>query len=114
MKSPAVSPSSSRSVTPAPAVQSTSHSSCLTPSTVPVKEPPSDTEVLVNTALLARIEALEAENFHLKKMDGMGQRQQHLRLEQVKHDDKLIRFDLYRVCILCCFLVFLQLLRSSC
>jgi hypothetical protein len=62
MKSPAISPSSSRSATPAPSAQSTSHSACSTPSTVPVREPPSDTEVLVNTALLARIEALEAEN----------------------------------------------------
>ena len=49
--------------------------------------------MLVNTALLARIEALEAENSHLKKkMDGMEQRLKHFRLEQVKHDDKLIRF----------------------
>ena len=79
--------------TPAPSAQSTSHSACSTPSTVPVREPPSDTEVLVNTALLARIEVLEAENSHLKKkMDGMEQRQQHFRLEQVKHDDKLICF----------------------
>jgi hypothetical protein len=93
MKSPAISPSSSGSTTPAtPATsaQSTSHSACSTPSTVPVREPPSDTEVLVNTALLARIEALEAENSHLK--DRMEQRQQYFRLEQVKHDDKLIRF----------------------
>ena len=38
MKSPAVSPSSSRSVTPAPSAQSTSQSSCSTQSTVTVKE----------------------------------------------------------------------------
>ena len=62
MKSPAVSPSSSRSVTPAPSAQSTSQSSCSTQSTVTVKEKLSATEMLVNTALLARIEALEAEN----------------------------------------------------
>ena len=92
MKSPAVSPSSSRSVTPAPSAQSTSQRFCSTQSTVTVKEKLSATEMLVNTALLARIEALEAENSHFKKMDGMEQRQKHFRLEQVKHDDKLIRF----------------------
>ena len=56
-------------------------------------KPPSDTGVLVNTALLARIEALEAENSRLKKdLDKVKNKRKYFRLEQVKHDDNLIRF----------------------
>ena len=44
--------------------------------------------MLVNTALLARIEALEAEKYEKKR--------HYFRLEQVKHDDKLIW--IYFVC----------------
>ena len=52
-----------------------------------------DTEVLVNTALLARVEALEAENYQLKSdLDKIKSKRQYFQLEQVKHDDKLIRF----------------------
>ena len=61
------SPSTSRSVTPTVQIStSATESGCSTPTTVPAAQPPSDTEVLVNTALLAGVEALEAENSHLK------------------------------------------------
>ena len=48
------------------------------------------TEVLVNTALLARIEYLESENARLKKE--CSPTTTHFRIEQVKHDDRLVRF----------------------
>lgn len=69
LKSPTLSPSTSRSVTPTVQIStSATESGCSTPTTVPENEkaepqPLSNTEVLVNTALLARVEALEAENF---------------------------------------------------
>ena len=48
------------------------------------------TEVIVNTALLACIEALEAEKCHLKeKLGSMETQQRHLRINQIQHDDKL-------------------------
>jgi len=50
----------------------------------------SQTEVLVNTALLARIEYLESKNARLKKE--CLPTTTHFRIEQVKHDDRLVRF----------------------
>ena len=89
-----VSPSTSRSVTPTVQIStSATESGCSTPTTVPAPQPPSDTEVLVNTALLARVEALEAENSRLKRdLDKCENKRQYFQLEQVKHDDTLIRF----------------------
>lgn len=94
LKSPTVSPSTSRSITPTVQISTcATESGCSTPATVPAAQPPSDTGVLVNTALLARVEALEAENSRLKRdLDKCEKKRQYFRLEQVKHDDKLIRF----------------------
>ena len=50
--------------------------------------PQFSTEVVVNTALLARIEVLEAENARLKSEPQKA----HFRLEDIKHDDNLVRF----------------------
>ena len=50
-------------------------------------------ELVVNTALLARIEALEAENQHLKKELKTHEAQhQHFRISQVRDNNKLFRF----------------------
>ena len=89
-----VSPSTSRSVTPTVQIStSAAESGCSTPTTVPAPQPLSDTEVLVNTALLARVEALEAENSRLKRdLDKCENKRQYFRLEEVKHNDTLIRF----------------------
>ena len=51
-----------------------------------------DTVVLVNTALVARIEALEAENRSLRKNITLSQSEGPFRVEQIKNDDQLIRF----------------------
>ena len=93
VKSPTESPSTSRLVTPTVQIStSATESGCSTPTTVPAAQPP-DTEVLVNTALFARVEALEAENSHLKRdLDNCEKKREYFRLELVKHDDKLIRF----------------------
>ena len=48
------------------------------------------TEVLVNTALLTRIEYLESENVRLKKE--CSPKTVYFRIEQVKCDDHLVRF----------------------
>ena len=49
--------------------------------------------MLVNTALFARVEALEAENSRLMRdLDNCEKKRKYFRLELVKHDDKLIRF----------------------
>ena len=48
------------------------------------------TEVLVKTALLARIEYLEAENAKLRKE--CSPTTSYFRIEQVKHDDSLVKF----------------------
>ena len=80
-------PCSSRSVTPVPA----STSSCSvssTPSECIPHQVPKSSEVLVDTALLARIEALEAENTRLKTQS----KQTHFRIEDIQDNDKLIRF----------------------
>ena len=53
------------------------------------------TEVLVHTALLARIEYLESENARLKKE--CSPTTTHFRIEQVKHDDCLVRFYTYHI-----------------
>ena len=50
---------------------------------------PSNTEVLVNTALLARIESLEAENRALKSSTKSSQQ---FCIEQIQHNDKLFSF----------------------
>ena len=49
----------------------------------------SNAEVLVNTALLARIEVLEAENGALKSQK---QKPEYFRIDQIQHDDNLFRF----------------------
>ena len=46
---------------------------------------------LINRALLARVELLEAENIQLKAEIQQRVRSQ-FRLEDVQHDDKLVRF----------------------
>ena len=51
--------------------------------------PSSADEGLVNTALLARIEFLEAECTRLQKSD---RKQQHFGIDKIKHDDHLISF----------------------
>ena len=51
-----------------------------------------DAVVLVNTALVARIEALEAENRSLRKNVALSQSEGPFRVEQIKNDDQLIRF----------------------
>ena len=50
--------------------------------------PQSSTEIVVNTALLARIEALEAENARLKSEPQKA----HFRLGDIEHDDDRVRF----------------------
>ena len=50
--------------------------------------PKSSTEVVVNTALLARIEVLEAENAQLKSEPQKA----YFQLEDIEHDDNLVRF----------------------
>ena len=54
-----------------------------------------------------------AENAHLKRdFEKCEMKKKHyFQLEQVKHDDKLIRF--YTFFFICCFLGFLQLLGTS-
>lgn len=52
--------------------------------------PSQSSEVIVNTALLARVEALEAENKQLMKR--INTPTEHFRLEHIQHDDKLVRF----------------------
>ena len=68
----------------------------VTPQTVLPDNPLSlvlekDTAILVDTALIARIEALEAENCSLKKRK-ITQPDGPFRIEQIKNDDHLIRF----------------------
>ena len=88
--------SRSRSVTPAlttlAGTPQTSRS--VTPqATLPDNPSPleKDTAILVNTALIARIEALEAENRSLKKKE-IPQPEGPFRIEQIKDDDQLVRF----------------------
>ena len=50
--------------------------------------PQSSTEIVVNSALLARIEVLEAENAQLKSEPQKA----YFRLEDIEHDDNLVRF----------------------
>ena len=78
LTTPAGTPQASRSVTPQTSLPDN-------PSALE-----KDTAVLVNTALIARIEALEAENCSLKK--NVPQSEGPFRIEQIKSDDKLIRF----------------------
>ena len=52
----------------------------------------SDTAVLVNTALVARIELLEAENHSLRKAAAQRPSEAPFRIEQIKDNDKLVRF----------------------
>lgn len=75
------------------------------------------TEVVVNTALLTRVEALEAENHRLnKQLKEVTSKQQHFRIEQIRHDDTLVRFytGFMSYMIFQAFFVFLgQLLMNS-
>ena len=52
---------------------------------------PSNTEALVNLALLARIQMLEAESSQLKAKLA-AKKLEHFRIEQIQHDDKLFNF----------------------
>ncbi len=51
----------------------------------------SETSVVINTALVARIEALEAEN-KMMKNHLCSQKTKHFRLEDIRDNDKLIHF----------------------
>ena len=51
----------------------------------------SDTEVVVNKALLAQVEVLEAENSQLKASLAAKQ-PEHFRIKQIQHNDKLFSF----------------------
>ena len=63
-----------------------------TPQTQAVLSSRSNSEVLVNTALLARIEVLESENKMLKeKVKTQESKRVHFRIENITHDDKLVR-----------------------
>ena len=83
--------SRSRSVTPALSAQVASQSvtpqASVTSGQSPMKK---DTAVLVNAALVARIEALEAENHSLKEKAIPSV--SPFRIEQIKNDDRLVRF----------------------
>ena len=59
------------------------------PSVVDAPSQSSEAEVLVNTALLARIEALEAENTQLKSQ---SKTERPFQIDDIKHDDRLVRF----------------------
>lgn len=55
--------------------------------------PSHSSEVLVNTALLARVEALEAENCLLKKkLNESAAKREYFRINYIQHDDKLVHF----------------------
>ena len=97
-----VTPSSSRSVTPTctpmkpiPQVHTTVageqfHSDYQVHELPSMDAPPScSAEVVVNTALLARIEALEAEHARQRTQQ---KDKNYFRLEDIQHDDKLVRF----------------------
>ena len=67
------------------------------PSVVDAPSQSSEAEVLVNTALLARIETLEAENTQLKSQS----KKRLFQIDDTKHDT-LVRF--YTGCLFSCFL----------
>ena len=94
--------SSSRSVTPAPPLSPEVYTATvgeqlqtdygvheLPGSSTP--QTSSNESLLVNHALLAHIEILEAENTHLKTQLQQGD-QKHFRIESIQHDDKLVSF----------------------
>ena len=108
-----VTPCSSRSVTPAPPTPTVSqkvHTAVAGEqfdTAYPVHELPSvdtvpqSSEVLVNVTLLARIEALEAENASLK----LPHKVNRFRVEDIQHSDKIVRFYTGFVSFMC-FLAF--------
>ena len=79
LKSSTASCSTSRSVTPTVQIStSVTESDFSTPAIMPAAQLPSDTEVLVNTALLVSVEALEAEISRLKgDLDKCENKRQH-------------------------------------
>ena len=74
--------------------------------------PTSDDEVMVNAALVARIEVLEAENTQLKACLS-NKEATHFGIEHIKHDERLV-FFLHRVQLLCDTYGILPLSRASC
>ena len=88
----------------------------LPSSSLPQSSYRSETEVTVNTALIARIEALESENYHLKKQMSMSTKERHFQLEQICDNDEDVRFytgmydfiqDLFHIVYCCHFSLFL-------
>ena len=88
----------------------------LSSSSLPQSSYRSETEVTVNTALIARIEALESENYHLKKQMSMSTKERHFQLEQICDNDEDVRFytgmydfiqDLFHIVYCCHFSLFL-------
>ena len=90
-----MSESRSRSVTPATTSSDSSRRSSNSATPQPSLQPnqsstKDDTVVVVNTALVARIEALESKNRSLKKK--VAPSESPFRIEQIKKDDQLVRF----------------------
>ena len=57
----------------------------------PGHEERTSSDVVVNAALIARIEVLEAENFKLKQQFGSA-KPKYFRLEDIAHNDTFVRF----------------------
>ena len=81
----------SRSITPSEEGHSELRDDTVTTSPVQPVIPSQSTEVMVSTALLARIDVLEAENDRLKASTSKPQ-VQFFRVEQIQNNDRLLRF----------------------